>query len=1154
VIWRLLLFEIVALVVVVGVWFGAPLVGITSVLWRVVIILALLLPPIVLIVILRLQERKAASGLEDAIKEQGRVRKEQVRPDRRAEVEELTEAFDKAVASLKTSRLAQGKSALYALPWYMIIGPPAVGKSTALLHSGLKFPFTTGDKKVGKVKGVGGTRNCDWWFSDQAILLDTAGRYASEEDDVEEWLGFLRLLKRYRRKRPLNGLIVATAVSDLMKNSPEEIEEQAAQLRSRIDQVVSELELALPVYILFTKCDLIAGFIQFFGSLTQSARSQIFGFTVPLTTRHADVDRLFDDEFGLLLDRLQHRALGRLATAKGDQRGAVYQFPLQFAAVREQFRSFVGHLMVANPYVETPRVRGIYFCSGTQEGRPLDRVLAGMSRALGLRELSSAGFEQNTQKKSYFLRDVFTQVLFPDQEVAGTTAKGLSRRRRLGIIGLAAALLASVGVVGPTAVTYSGNRQLVQRTTEVAKNSRITTPEDPRRVLDSLKALDDLGAILDRLREYSAHGAPWSMSLGYYQGNRILNRVERVYVRRMHQAFVLPAGTEVEATLIDVANAPDGSTSGASADFDLLKTYLMLTEPKRLEVKFAIPVLLAQWKKRLHPDVAQHEDLLATNVRRFLVLLKERKAKWLERDRDTVRNVQRVLISRDTKFQNLVQGIGKTLRPFTLRDALRNRIQSVLTTKDEVPAEYTRAGWERFVRKRLTQQLVKGSREDGWVLGEEEGKDAVGQLKQRYFERYIGAWKKFLRGLSMAPPTTAEESLRLLERLTESPAMYEELISSVAFNTQMPIGDPGKIKDAARLIRGRAGRLISKAQRLGLDKQLPRGQRNLVERTFLPIHELVATTSSDGRPQIPLIRQYLSQLEAVRDQLANEVKGGSTEPSKIDTVLEEARRVAKGLMATLPGDLRRSVSQLFYMPLDVAGSKASEAQANRASSTVADTLCAPYVQRLATHYPFSASQDDALLQDVMAFFAPRGLIWGSYESDFKSQLVQKGAKFAALPGKQVPRHVIAFFSQASRVSQALFPLGSDQVRLQFQVRPYPVVLQAGTQFQVSEIVLEAEGKSNTYRNGPPEQWSLIWTGQNTRAMLLVRGAGGLYEKIAFNGEWSLRRLVQRGKVHKRGSWYRVEWVLKGGKITIPMDFRPERTYNPLFMTMRLPCH
>ena len=140
-----------------------------------------------------------------------------------------------ALDSLKRSKLGGGgKSALYALPWYVVVGPPAAGKTTALSHSGLGFITPTG-ASGSKVRGTAGTRNCDWWFSRHAILLDTAGRLATEEDDREEWMTFLDTLRRFRPQRPLDGLVVALSVEDLLTHSEEQSQELVAQLRRAVE-------------------------------------------------------------------------------------------------------------------------------------------------------------------------------------------------------------------------------------------------------------------------------------------------------------------------------------------------------------------------------------------------------------------------------------------------------------------------------------------------------------------------------------------------------------------------------------------------------------------------------------------------------------------------------------------------------------------------------------------------------------------------------------------------------------------------------------------------------------------------------------------------------------------------------------------------------
>ena len=130
------------------------------------------------------------------------------------EVEILRDRFKESLAVLKKAKLGgRGpRRQLYQLPWYVIIGPPGAGKTTALKNSGLKFPLMDHFGQDA-IRGVGGTRNCDWWFTDEAVILDTAGRYTTQDSDQAvdsaAWGGFLQLLKKHRRRRPIDGVIVA---------------------------------------------------------------------------------------------------------------------------------------------------------------------------------------------------------------------------------------------------------------------------------------------------------------------------------------------------------------------------------------------------------------------------------------------------------------------------------------------------------------------------------------------------------------------------------------------------------------------------------------------------------------------------------------------------------------------------------------------------------------------------------------------------------------------------------------------------------------------------------------------------------------------------------------------------------------------------------
>lgn len=166
-----------------------------------------------------------------------------------AATEELRRTFEDALAQLKRQR-RRGHS-LYDLPWYVIIGAPGSGKSTALENSGLRFPVA---QRTGRrdLTGVGGTRNCKWWFTDEAVLLDTAGRYMTQDSDAagdsREWKEFLSLLSRYRRRRPVNGVILTISAEDLMKQGRKAREEHVVAARHRLEELNAELRIRLPIY------------------------------------------------------------------------------------------------------------------------------------------------------------------------------------------------------------------------------------------------------------------------------------------------------------------------------------------------------------------------------------------------------------------------------------------------------------------------------------------------------------------------------------------------------------------------------------------------------------------------------------------------------------------------------------------------------------------------------------------------------------------------------------------------------------------------------------------------------------------------------------------------------------------------------------------
>jgi type IV/VI secretion system ImpK/VasF family protein len=343
------------------------------------------------------------------------------------EVGVLRRRFEEALGVTRKARFdaADGRRRSAAeLPWYLLIGAPGSGKTAALLHAGLRFPLGDPQQDDGEstLLRVRGTRNCDWWFADEAVLLDTAGRYTTDDPDADRaaWLGLLDLLKLHRPRRPLHGLIVTLSVYDLVHWNEGEIERYAGQVRERVTELQQRLGVRVPLYLIVTKADLLAGFSEFFSGLDAEQRAQVWGVTFDRSEVHTEPRRLverFEEEFDHLERRLYGILPARLQEERDLQRrGAIYRFPQQLRGARPLIAVFIDAAFGSGWTGERPFLRGIYLTSGTQEGSPIDRVLATLSRSFNL--------ERKVQPptvgtgKSFFLRRLLREVIFGEAGLA----------------------------------------------------------------------------------------------------------------------------------------------------------------------------------------------------------------------------------------------------------------------------------------------------------------------------------------------------------------------------------------------------------------------------------------------------------------------------------------------------------------------------------------------------------------------------------------------------------------------------------------------------------------------------------------------------------------------------------------------------------------
>ncbi len=444
---------LVPLCFVVSRWLGVEKYWWVFVLGILVIALALAL----FNVAVQAREKRQASAFE------GELRRDSQKAG--ASKEEVRQALGDLAAKWSESvqQLKQAGLSVYSLPWYLLIGEPQSGKSTTLKNSGLEFPVGTEG-----LSGAGGTRNCDWWFANEAVILDTAGRFTFQEEaapDQQEWGSFLKLLRRYRKFCPVNGVIVVIPCTSLLEDSPEEQERKAANIRAKLLHVQRVLQIRFPVFIMVTKADRVLGFSEFFLKLDPVDQQQLFGWSSPEGPGKAWDAEGFDAIHDAVVDRLYKLRLKLLADEENPaQADKLYVFPEEFRALKAPLKGYLKTIFQQTRFDEPFAFRGFYVSSGVQQGRPIAQATRDLLEAPGGASEGVIESLESIFKKSraFFIRHFYEKKVFPEQGLITRTAAAEAQQRRTLWLVRGLGLLVLLLFLGGMIPAYNSLRKVVK--------------------------------------------------------------------------------------------------------------------------------------------------------------------------------------------------------------------------------------------------------------------------------------------------------------------------------------------------------------------------------------------------------------------------------------------------------------------------------------------------------------------------------------------------------------------------------------------------------------------------------------------------------------------------------------------------------------------
>ncbi len=931
---------------------------------------------------------------------------------------------------------------IYELPWYVIIGSPGCGKTTLLYNSGLHFSVS---QHLGEdeISGVGGTRNCTWMFSDSAIFLDTAGRWTTQDShrsvDEAGWKAFLKKIKQFRPRRPVNGVLVTMSMDDLLKLSEEDRYHHAKAIRKRIAELYKELGVQFPIYILFTKCDLVAGFTEFFAKLKQEERSQVWGETfqdADLKNTNQNIIR-FESNFEKLLHRLDRLTFRRIQEERDIQRRSlVLDFPQQMKLLKPAIRGFLRDAFRTDKFEEfSPLIRGVYFTSATQEGAPIDRVMSFLAATYGIDRQKPSVFKG--RGKSFFITRLLKEVVLKEADLVGTDPKFERRRGNLQWATMGFFIILFCVLTFLWQRSYSNNKialknveQQIKKYEDLENLRKVPLKTTAGNVMDRY-----LFKRLDIMQKIDYDQNKGLMGLGLYQGNKMRAGVEWVY-RDLLEKRLLPDVKEcLQDSLENRIEDQLWGSKGKHVDVlpDLLKIYMLLGQPGQRDLKQKTLQSHSDWIKCFDNE-PQIENQLKMHLNNLL------DEPLIEPDDTLIAKVKRELKRQpldDQIYQSLRSEAKNYVDDIRLINVLRPYGNQVFSNLNDlsIPGFYTYKGYNEFfkiyglksVQKKLEENRKLGMYSQGHIPDPSQlWKD----LQKKYFDNYEKIWLSMLSSLKIKVATGDNDLIRLMGSLSdEKDTPLRPLLELVKENTTLNRGQTLKNSLASE------------------------GARAL-EKRFKDLNDLVTKVDSSPPPLDSIIKS-LSKVQDILKQMRSDsesfknIRDGESDPFK-----------AAGLdVESQPEPFNGWMSSLISSSVNIANANTKSELNERWRTEVYE----PYKEGIQGCYPISKkSSCNVELLDFINFFKPNGRMDQFFKTQIKPLLNNQTLKFS--------KNILKQFQLADIIRKTFFASGGSNPQIQFELTPIDL------DKRVRNFKMNLEGQEIEYHFNRPKISIFEWPG------------------------------------------------------------------------------
>jgi type VI secretion system protein ImpL len=997
------------------------------------------------------------------------------------------------------------------------------------------------------IAGLGGTRYCDWWFTEDAVLIDTAGRYTTQDSDAttdkQSWIAFLALLKKNRPRQPINGVIVAISLEDLMTLSSADLAAHSNAIRARLLELHERLKVDFPVYALFTKGDLVAGFMEYFGYLGDQGRKQVWGATFQTADKSRNMVGEIPVEYDALLERLSEETLDRLQDEPApNTRVLLFGFPAQMARLKKSIHDFLNQIFEPTRYHANAALRGFYFTSGTQQGTPIDQLIGALVRSFGAEEVSSASY--SGQGKSYFLHDLILKVIIGEAAWVSTDRSAVRRAMIIKAAALSVIALVSIGASAAWYLSYNRNSELIDQTELADKKYLADAGPYAHETLIGDRNLHLVLPLLHELRH---------MPTGY----AVRDASESEYHIALERLFRSRLIFRLEEQL-------DAQAANPGFIYEALKVYLMLGGQQPADRELIKSWMRRDWAENLYPGASNAEGRKALEEHLDAMLDLESGPPLIELNGRLIEDSQKAL-ARLSVAQRAYALLKSQARTATAGDWVAAQKGGPDATRVfeapgdptlesvRVPEFFTYFGFQHDFIERLGD-IADRIKRDRWVLGAAGEQAALtaqyenlpDDLLALYSTDFKAAWQDALSKLRLRKMTGDKPQYIALSAISAPTSPLKQLIESIRDETALTHERPGTAQPSAP---GGSANNAAAAPAAILFKTQNRVPGADIEAAFRPYQVLL-----EG----DLARRPIEDILATLNEISSNLVLSATTPSQIQravTSLQESVSKLRSSSARFPKPFS---DMLQGLAADVER-EVGLASAGQLQVALRDQVT-PTCQQTVSRYPFVRGGSDLPLADFGRVFGTGGTMDSFFKQYLEPNVDKSKAQWAWRQNTELARTLSAdtlrIFQRAADIRDAFFQTGGNIPLVQLTVRPLPPVI-PGVKLEIGGTTIAnptppplVPGPMGAPQYQPQLQPSSVtpvqvqWPGGSLRAAISVaanpNAAPSVLERT---GPWSLFRLLEAGSLSVGAEKATANFVVGG--YDSRFEFTSGSSKNPL---------